>query len=281
MVKHKKDKHIKNLTLDRVSSSFIETMWLLDVTVDGKEVELNESWKEFILILISIVIKEYKDDAAKVMYDNNVMSNSISMYNNIVAHPSYDMDDYDLYKIDGAYIEFREEKGASGYGKDYIQALKGLCRVLRFSEKDIRVKLIKLEECNSIKRVLKSGSISDILSSDTSSIKIKEITILGVSEQVVSNEQALIKYALWAWTVYSDRLKTIDKSEISTHGIGVCTAKEIDEKFQKYKYIKIGDIYIYYTTDLYQIIRFIKRVSKKLNISLQSISFKYEVISTV
>ena len=289
MAKRKTTKSVKSkLTLANIKANTIEESWLDSVVIDHKRIEISNSWEGFIMLLITILHDNYKSNTIKVLYDNNVFSSSISTYRNVVIHPSYDKSKYSLYKLRdlNVYIEFKvynsEDKDTEFIGKDYIHCMKAMFKLLNRDIRDIEFCTVNLEDLRAIHskskdigRVTKRGSIDTLISDFKASNIIKEISLFGNSEAVDSCEQLLLKYTIWMCTAYSDEFDAIDKSKISTAGIGICTAAELDEKYSKYKNFKIGGLYLYYVDDQYQVLQFIKRTAKALRIPLAMIQFTY------
>lgn len=297
--KSKKNK-CKALALEKVSSEIIgasipmlnpvvvETGWLKSIQIvgDGK-LEFNDSWAEWILLMISMVNSNYPDRLTSKLVDNNVLSDGVNIMTELVEYPLSDEVEYKTYKLPNSiyYVEIRND------GEAIIKAIKGLLAILAIPMKDVTVDIVPLNiKINGIntaykdaKRIAKKDTLYDIIRKyhadqiRTNAINISAITVFGYKQKTKGTMQALILFMTWAESSYGSTLE-LAGVRCSTDGVGLTTAHNIDEYGEGFTKVKIGKYYMYAANDNTTILNYIYNISIGIGLSPELIEIEYEII---
>lgn len=241
------------------------------ITKDG-EIEVQHSWLEVMLIMISTVMANYPDTFRDLFEQNNV-TNEFVIVDNVYGKYSFEKAQYKAYKIPNTmyYLEYIDY---SGY---IFNAIVGLTKCLGIAFNQIkfhlnnkiysdRLNFTTLEEyeeivgLNKVTEKLKTG------------IHMVSVNILGEIVQAHRIDVALVAICNKLYDEYGAfRLTTLPSNEST----GIKLLEDGDELNKNIIKIRDSEIGIYCDGDNEGIVKFLTESAMSLDLKDEQIQFKF------
>ncbi len=273
-----------NIGVAKLSSKIIETKWLNSVNIIGDgETKFSNSWTELILNLLGMLWEIEPQHFIRNLAKYKVISDGLNVTRDIVEYPVTSEISYEVYllsKESGYYVEFHRDY------RDYVRAIKGLLEALRIDKKSIIFNVISLSKIkDNIDKLNTSNSdvvqmevedtLYDLVSKRKEEINVVSISIFGNNQPVNSLNQALSIFLIWALSIYGEN---IIESGIKCNNteVGITTSKMIDNYDLRFYKFRLGDNYVYSSSNTKAILKFIYDVAYSIGISPELITIKHK-----
>lgn len=264
-----------DIDLTRLTYGVIEGHKLEYVNTPDGVIYLNDSWIEFILLMLYNVIINNPSNFQMLLAENNVASQTLfvdKVYGKYTFEASRQYKVYEIYNT-GYYLESLFESS------DIFSAVIGLCKICGFALDEVK---LSIEDKEYIEKklnfdLLEDGEIvakiSDVASMQKQGMRMVEFSFMGVNASVHDIMLVAYMFAKWTFDTYGDE-GLLKLPKYKSTGI----SKSMTREDVNYMQVKGSELFIYTDGNDSGIIKFIQDGLNKLLISEDLMKFKFKAL---
>ena len=275
----KPTEHFVTVDLTKLSYGYINSCDLLSVTVEDGTVELENSWIEYILMMLDALIINKPDEFQKlfVKYEICDKNFTVDKFYGKVSTKNNELSAYNIYNS-GYYLE------ANFTTEVIYNAISKLSKCLGYSVVEMQ---FNLENREFVDADLNFGEVSEeetICGLDG----LRKMTKSGIHMISMSIDDKVVKahridvalYMLCCWVYVNYDMFTFSQFEsVGNTGVSFSDNSEDEEDDTvAYQHILDSTLYIHTDFDTDEIIEYMANIVKALGLNKDSIKFKFRAL---
>ena len=274
---HKKPtEHFVTVDLTRLSYGYINSCDLLSVTVEDGTVELENSWIEYILIMLDALIRNKPDEFQKlfVKYEICDKNFTVDKFYGKVSTKNTELSTYNIYNS-GYYLE------ANFTTEVIYNAISKLSKCLGYSVIEMQ---FNLENREFVDADLNFGEVSEEETicglKDVNKLIKKGIHMVSMDicgETVKAHRIDVALYMLCCWAYCKFDMFTLGSVE-AIGNTGISLSNEDEDDIVSYQSILGSQLYIHTDFDADDIVKYMSNLISTLGLNKDSIKFKFRAL---